>query len=145
MAGKIKLEIISPNKVVYTADIDMLIVRSIAGDLGVLPKHAPMLAGLYPHAMKAIVDGKESLIAVSGGFMEVQPDKIIVLASAAELPIEIDVNRAVQAYERAQKRLAEFHQDPASHSDIDTIRARAAMARAKARLVATRTNTDLYR
>lgn len=106
--AKIKLEIISPNKVVYSADIDMLIVRSIAGDLGIMPKHAPLLAGLVPHAMRAIIDGTENLIAVSGGFIQVQPDKIIVLASAAELPIEIDINRARKAYERAQKRLESF-------------------------------------
>ena len=143
MADKVKLEIISPNKVVYTADVSMLIVRSIAGDLGILPKHAPLLAGLYPHAMKAIIDGKENLIAVSGGFMEVQPDKIVVLASAAELPIEIDVNRAKQAYARAQKLLDEFHKDPVKHNDIDTIRARAALARAKARLMATSSDGEL--
>lgn len=106
--AKIKLEIISPNKVVYSADIDMLIVRSIAGNLGIMPKHAPLLAGLVPHAMRAMIDGTENLIAVSGGFIQVQPDKIIVLASAAELPIEIDINRAKKAYERAQKRLESF-------------------------------------
>ncbi len=138
--AKVKLEIIAPNKVVYTADVDMLIVRSIAGDLGILPKHAPMLAGLIPHAMKAIIDGTENLIAVSGGFIEVNNNKVIVLASAAELPIEIDINRAKQAYERAQKRLDAFHKDVEHHKDIDTIRARAALARAKARLMATKTN-----
>ena len=90
--------------------------------------------------MKAIIDGTENLIAVSGGFMEVQPDKIVVLASAAELPIEIDINRAKRAYERAKKRLESFNQNPEVNIDIDTIRARAAMARAKARLVATKTD-----
>ena len=103
--AKIKLEIISPNKVVYSADIDMLIVRSIAGDLGIMPKHAPLLAGLVPHAMRAMIDGTENLIAVSGGFIQVQPDKIIVLASAAELPIEIDINRAKKAYETCTKNV----------------------------------------
>lgn len=126
--AKIKLEIISPNKVVYSADIDMLIVRSIAGDLGIMPKHAPLLAGLVPHAMRAMIDGTENLIAVSGGFIQVQPDKIIVLASAAELPIEIDINRAKKAYERAQKRLESFKENPEVKSDVDTLRARAASA-----------------
>ena len=135
--AKIKLEIISPNKVVYSADIDMLIVRSIAGDLGIMPKHAPLLAGLVPHAM---IDGTENLIAVSGGFIQVQSDKIIVLASAAELPIEIDINRAKKAYERAYKRLESFKQNPEEKSDIDTLRARAALERAKARLKATKTD-----
>lgn len=134
-----KLEIISPDKVVYSADVDMLIVRSSGGDLGILPKHAPLLAGLVPHAMKAFVGGEEKLIAVSGGFIEVQPDKINVLASAAELPIDIDVNRAKRAYERAQQRLEKFKQDPVTYAEINTVRAEAALARAKARLVATQT------
>lgn len=138
--AKIKLEIISPNKVVYSADIDMLIVRSIAGALGIMPKHAPLLAGLVPHAMRAMIDGTENLIAVSGGFIQVQPDKIIVLASAAELPIEIDINRAKKAYERAQKRLESFKENPEVKSDVDTLRARAALERAKARLKATKTD-----
>lgn len=138
--AKIKLEIISPNKVVYSADIDMLIVRSIAGDLGIMLKHAPLLAGLVPHAMRAIIDGTENLIAVSGGFIQVQPDKIIVLASAAELPIEIDINRARKAYERAQKRLESFKENPEVKGDVDTLRARAALERAKARLKATKTD-----
>ena len=138
--AKIKLEIISPNKVVYSADIDMLIVRSIAGDLGIMPKHAPLLAGLVPHAMRAMIDGTENLIAVSGGFIQVQPDKIIVLASAAELPIEIDITRAKKAYERAQKRLESFKENPEVKSDVDTLRARAALERAKARLKATKTD-----
>ena len=138
--AKIKLEIISPNKVVYSADIDMLIVRSIAGDLGIMPKHAPLLAGLVPHAMRAMIDGTENLIAVSGGFIQVQPDKIIVLASAAELPIEIGINRAKKAYERAQKRLESFKENPEVKSDVDTLRARAALERAKARLKATKTD-----
>ena len=63
----IKLEIVSPDKVVYTADINMLIVRSTAGELGILPKHAPMVTGLIPHAMRVKIDGTESLIAVAGG------------------------------------------------------------------------------
>ena len=140
--AKTKLEIISPNKLVYTADVDMLIVRSIGGDLGVMPNHAPLLAGLVPHAMKAIIDGAENLIAVSGGFIQVQDNKVIVLASAAELPIEIDINRAKKAYERANKRLEEFKKDPEAHLDIDTIRARVALERAKARLAATKTDVE---
>lgn len=138
--AKTKLEIISPNKLVYSADIDMLIVRSIGGDLGILPNHAPLLAGLVPHAMKAVIDGTDNLIAVSGGFIQVQDNKIIVLASAAELPIEIDINRAKQAYDRAHKRLEDFKQHPEVNKDLDTLRARAALERAKARLVATKTD-----
>lgn len=131
----IKLEIVSPDKVVYSADISMLIVRSTAGELGVLPHHAPMVAGLLPHAMRVKIEGDESLIAVAGGFMEVQPEKITVLASAAELPIDIDVNRAQQAYERAKRRLEAFKAgQQTDETPIDEARAEAAMRRAMARL-----------
>lgn len=84
----IKLEIVSPDKVVYENDISMLIVRSTGGELGILPHHAPLVAGLVPHAMRIRLgaDRDEQLIAVAGGFMEVTPEKITVLATAAEQP-----------------------------------------------------------
>ena len=69
----IKLEIVSPDKVVYTADINMLIVRSTAGELGILPKHAPMVTGLIPHAMRVKkVDTMDALKQemVKGGYYE---------------------------------------------------------------------------
>ena len=135
----IKLEIVSPEKIVYQADIDMLIVRATNGELGILPHHAPMVAGLVPHAMRMKANGTESLIAVAGGFMEVQPDKITVLVSAAELPMEIDVLRAQKAYERAKKRLEEFKSGRRTDPPIDNIRAEIALRRAMARLKATGT------
>lgn len=124
----IKLEIVSPDKLVYSEDISMLIVRSTAGDLGVMPKHAPMVAGLLPHAMRVKKDGSEEMIAVSGGFMEVQPDKITVLASAAELKVDIDEARAQKSYERAKQRIA------SKAADVDMARAEASLKRAMARL-----------
>lgn len=131
----IKLEIVSPDRVVYAADIDMLIARSTGGEIGILPKHIPLVAGLEPHAMKIHVDAKEQLIAVAGGFMEVTPDKITVLATAAEEPIDIDINRAQRAYDRAQERLQKLREDPeAQASIIDEQRASLALKRAAARL-----------
>ena len=131
----IKLEIVSPDQVVYTADISMLIVRSTGGELGILPHHAPLVTGLVPHAMRVKLDGREELIAVAGGFMEVQPEKISVLASAAELPIDIDVNRAQAAYDRAKERIAAFHANGDDETiDVDIVRAEAALNRASARL-----------
>ena len=133
----IKLEIVSPDKVVYSADINMLIVRSTAGELGILPHHAPLVTGLVPHAMRVKIGSNESLIAVGGGFMEVQPEKITVLASAAELPVEIDVLRAQKAYDRARKRLEEFKNCTSSaECPVDGKRAEAALHRAMARLTA---------
>ena len=135
----IKLEIVSPDRVVYAADIDMLIARSTGGEIGILPKHIPLVTGLQPHAMKIHVDAKEQLIAVAGGFMEVTPDKITVLATAAEEPIDIDINRAQRAYERAQERLQKLREDPEEASIIDEQRASLALKRAAARLQTAKT------
>lgn len=131
----IKLEIVSPRSgEIFSQDIDMLIVRSTAGELGILPKHARLLTELIPHAGRIKANGTESLIAISGGFMEVTPDLITILADAAELPENIDVDRAKSAYNRAQDRINSFKSSP-KESDIDIKRAEAALARAKARLL----------
>lgn len=132
----IRLEIVSPDKMVYSEDVEMAIVRSTGGELGILPKHTPLLTGILPHAMRIKRNGGEELIAVCGGFMEVTPHKITILASAAELPINIDINRAQKAYDRAQERLEALQKAPAEHKDIDSERAHAALDRAKARLQA---------
>lgn len=140
----IKLEIVSPDCSVYEEDINMLIVRSTGGELGILPRHAPLVTGLIPHAMRIKVAGNsEQLIAVAGGFMEVTPEKITVLASAAEDPEHIDVNRAEQAYKRAKNRIEAYKQHTATADEpIDYHRAELALARAKARLMATHTNFE---
>ena len=137
----IRLEVVSPYKQIYDKDIAMLIVRSTGGELGILPKHAPLATGLIPHAMRIKMDGNEEhLMAVAGGFMEVTPEKITLLVPAAEEPEQIDVNRAQAAYARAKQRVETFKQAPAQHPEIDIDRAEAALARAKARLIATNTN-----
>ena len=135
----IKLEIVSPDRVVYAADIDMLIARSTGGEIGILPKHIPLVTGLQPHAMKIHVDGGEKLFAVAGGFMEVEPEKITVLATAAEEPIDIDINRAQRAYERAPALQALLCAligalPEQERADIDEARATLALKRAIARL-----------
>ena len=114
----------------------MLIARSTGGEIGILPKHIPLVTGLQPHAMKIHVDGgTEQLFAVAGGFMEVTPEKITVLATAAEEPIEIDINRAQRAYERAQERLQLLRESPDTQGGIiDEHRATLALKRAMARL-----------
>ena len=137
----IQLEIVSPDRVVYAADIDMLIARSTGGEIGILPKHIPLVTGLQPHAMKIHVDGGEKLFAVAGGFMEVEPEKITVLATAAEEPIDIDINRAQRAYDRAQARLKRLREGGVEDGGaaIDEHRAALALKRAVARLQATHT------
>ena len=112
---------------VLSKDINMLIVRSTAGELGILPRHANLLTELLPHAMKVKADGGETLVAIGGGFMEVTPEQITILADSAELPENIDVDRAKRAMQRAEERIAQYKQNVA--------RANAALARAKARLL----------
>ena len=137
----IQLQVVSPEKLIYDKEIAMLIVRSTGGELGILPRHAPLVTGLIPHAMRIKLDGQqESLMAVAGGFMEVTPKLITILTSAAEQPENIDVNRAQAAYERAKKRVEAFKTAPAQNEDIDIERAEMALARAKARLIATNTS-----
>ena len=131
----IRLDIVSPDKgEIFSRDIDMLIVRSTAGELGILPRHANLLTELLPHAMRIKVDGGENLVALGGGFMEVTPEKITVLADSAELPENIDVERAQRAKKRAEDRIAQYKQ-ATKDSLIDIDRANKALARAKARLL----------
>ena len=126
----ILLEVATPDKgEVYKNDINMLITRSICGELGILPKHANLLTALIPHIMRIKEGGGEVQLFVSGGFMEVTPEKITILADAAEKPDDIDVERAKSAFQRANERLAK------KNADIDIDRAEAALARAKARLL----------
>ena len=139
----IKLEIVSPDKVVYTADIDMLIVRSTDGELGILPHHAPLVTGLVPHAMRVKMEGTEKLVAVGGGFMEAQPEKISVLASVAELPEDIDADRARKSMERAKQRIEAYKAGGEARGDINILRAEASLQRALARLKALGTKGEI--
>ncbi|MBD3879996.1 MAG: ATP synthase F1 subunit epsilon [Quinella sp. 1Q5] len=132
----ILLEVATPDKgEVYAKEINMLITRSIVGELGILPKHANLLTELIPHAMRIKEGGGETKLFISGGFMEVTPDKITILADAAEIPDDIDVERAKSAYQRANERVTAYKQSPKAHEDIDIDRAEVALARAKARLL----------
>lgn len=126
----IKLNIVSPKRLLYSEDVKMVVVRAESGELGVMPGHTPMLATLRPGVLRAILeDGSEERVVVSGGFLEVSKEKITVLARTAEWPYEIDVERALEAKERAKERLRKISDD-----NIDEARARAALNRAIARL-----------
>ncbi len=133
--GTIKLELVTPDGgQVYRQEIEMLIVRTTAGELGILPKHANLMTELKPHAMRVKADGTETLVAIGGGFMEVTPEKITLLADSAEMADKIDVERAKAAYKRAEDRISNYKNSP-KESEIDIKRAEAALARAKARLL----------
>lgn len=128
MSNTIRLDIVTPERIVYAADVNMIIARATDGDIGILPGHAPLIAGLEIWPLRIIKDEGEAQLSLCGGFIEVRPDKITILASCAELPEEIDLNRAEAAKLRAESRLQ------AAEPDIDVDRAEAALKRAMVRL-----------
>ena len=130
----IKLDVVTAEGVVYSDDVDIVIAPGIEGQLGILPQHSPLMTMLQPGELIARKGGEEFSLAVSGGFLEVRPDRVIVLADSAERAEEIDIARAEEAKSRAEKRLEEKYTP-----ETDSVRAEAALRRSLIRLkVATR-------
>ena len=126
-----KLEVVTPQKKILAVEVESVIAPGTEGYLGVLPRHAPLLAILKSGVVYyRKVGGKTEHMAVSGGFMEAGPDKVIILADMAELSAEIDIERARRAKERAEKRLRE------RPPGLDRDRAEKALQRSLARLKA---------
>ena len=125
-----KLDIVTAEQVVFSEDVDVVVAPGIEGQLGILPHHTPLMTMLQPGELLVRKEGEEISLAISGGFLEVRPDRVIVLADAAERADEIDLARAEEAKRRAEERL----QQPATEMDI--ARAEAALRRAMVRLQA---------
>jgi F-type H+-transporting ATPase subunit epsilon len=125
----IKLEVVTAEKSVLSEDVDVVVAPGSEGELAVLPHHAPLMTALSPGELRARKGGEEIVLCIGGGFMEVRPDRVIVLADAAERAEEIDLERAEEAKRRAEKALAEPHK-----TEADTLEAQAAIVRALARL-----------
>lgn len=124
----LRLEIVTPERKVYEEDVNMVVVKGVAGELGILPNHIPLVTPLKIAPVKAKKDGKDEYIAVHGGFMEVRKDKVVILAEAAELGKDIDLIRAREAKERAERRLAD------RATEVDHRRAEVALQRAMSRI-----------
>lgn len=126
----IKVNIVTPDGPVYDSEVEMVIARTATGEIGVLPGHIPTVAPLEIGAVRLNKDnGNADLVAVSGGFLEIRPDKVTILAQAAEAATNIDIDRAKAAAERAQQRLQQAKQD-----EIDLKRAQLALNRAMNRI-----------
>ncbi len=128
MPDTIKLDVVTAEKVVFSEDVDIVVAPGIEGEIGILPHHANLMTILKAGELRIRRSGEEVYMAISGGFLEVRPDRVVVLADAAERDIEIDLKRAEEAKKRAQERLA--HRVPG----VDVARAEAALARSMARL-----------
>jgi F-type H+-transporting ATPase subunit epsilon len=127
--SSIKLEIVTAERIVYSGDVDEVIAPGIEGQLGILPHHAPLMTMLQAGELVARKGGHDEIMAISGGFLEVRPDRVIVLADAAERAEDIDMARAEAARNRAEERLRDR-----KAIGLDEATAEAALKRAMARL-----------
>ncbi|MBM4462125.1 MAG: F0F1 ATP synthase subunit epsilon [Chloroflexi bacterium] len=124
----LKLEIVTAERMTYSGEVDIVIAPGAAGQLAILPHHAPLMTMLEPGELCIRKGGEESFIAITGGFLEVLDNRVVILADAAERAEDIDLARATAAKERAQERLK------AGVTDADHARAEAALRRSLARL-----------
>ena len=129
MAEPIRLEVVTPDKMVLSEEVDIVVATGTEGEFGVLHGHIPFLSTLQEGELRYRKGGDLHYLAVAGGFAEVLPDKVTVLAESAEHAREIDIDRAQRARERAEQRLAE-----AKREETDHIRAEAALRRALLRI-----------
>ena len=126
----IRCEIVSQDRTVFQGDVDIVVLPGAAGEMGILPHHAPVLTILKYGVIKIRKDGKEELFAVAGGLAEVQPDIVTILADAAENVADIDITRALAAKKRAEDALAGLK--PEDHDAY--LRMEAALRRSNLRL-----------
>lgn len=133
MADKLSLEVVTPGKIVLSEeDVEMIIPPGELGDFGVLKGHTPFLTSLRTGALRFITkDNKEKTIFIKGGFAEALPNKVTILADAAEFQEDIDVERAEDAKKRALERL---NNGSSLEEDVDYQRARSALTRAEVRI-----------
>jgi len=123
-----RLEIVTAERMVFSEDVTALVAWGVEGQLGILPHHAPLMTMLQPGDLLIRKDKEEEYLAISGGFLEVRPDKVIILADACERAEEIDIARAEEAKRRAQETMK------AAPLSVDAAAAEAALRRSLARL-----------
>ena len=125
----LRLDVVSAERVVYSDDVDIVIAPGIEGQLGILPHHTPLMAILQVGELLVRKGGQEFSLVIAGGFLEVRPDRVIVLADAAERAEEIDITRAEEAKRRAEEQLKR-RRTP----EVDVAQAEAALRRSLTRL-----------
>jgi F-type H+-transporting ATPase subunit epsilon len=126
----IRCEVVTAERTVFEGDVDMVIAPGIEGQLGILPHHAPLITTLsYGELVLRREHEEDELIAIGGGFMEVGPEHVTILADSAERAEEIDTERAAAAQRRAEELMAQKQRE-----DMDFIQAEAALRRSMLRL-----------
>jgi F-type H+-transporting ATPase subunit epsilon len=129
MAATLELEVATPDRLLVKDQVTDVQIPGLNGYMGVLPEHAPLLSEIGSGLLSYTTGGKTHTVVISGGWVEVMPTQVRVLASAAERPEEIDSKRAQEALDRAEKRLKEA-------GDWDIARALRAAERARVRMEA---------
>ena len=124
----LRLDIVTPDKVVLNAEVDYVGACGVDGQFGLLPQHAPMLSALKVGDLYYRQGNETHWVFISGGFAQISDNKVTILAESAELASNIDVERAQEAKARAEQRLAD------AKADIDMARAELALQRAVARI-----------
>ncbi|MDQ6720301.1 MAG: F0F1 ATP synthase subunit epsilon [Candidatus Dormibacteraeota bacterium] len=124
----IALRVVSVERSLFEGDVDFIVANGADGELGILPRHAALMTSLKPGTLKITQGDKETLIFVGGGFLEVLPDRVTVLADTAERAEEISIERAEAARKHAQEKLA------GTLSTAEEVEFQQALAMAEARL-----------
>jgi F-type H+-transporting ATPase subunit epsilon len=118
----IKLEIVTPERLVFDETVDGVTLPGSEGELGVLPHHAPLVSTLGIGELKIRAGGVEEFFAIAGGFVQVLPDKVVVMAETADLASEIDLEKAQEARRDAERALESGY-----HEGVDLSAARASL------------------
>ncbi|MUK89660.1 F0F1 ATP synthase subunit epsilon [Ornithinibacillus sp. L9] len=122
------VSVVTPDGPVLEDSFEMVSCKAENGELGILPGHIPLVAPLAINVVRLKNGSDVQKLAISGGFLEVRPDKVTILAQSAEKPSDIDVERARKAKERAERRLQ------SKQDDVDFLRAELALKRAANRI-----------
>ena len=125
----LQLDIVTPERLVYSDEVDEVILPGSQGELGVLPHHAPLITTLGVGELRIRKGGTEESFAIVGGFLQVRPDKVVVMAETADMASEIDLEKAQAARREAERALESGY-----HEGADLSAARAALQQALLRI-----------
>ena len=103
--ARLRIEIVTPRRRVLSEEVDEVVLPGVLGELGVLPGHTPLLTALGTGPLRTITSGRSAVLAVAGGFAEVLPERVTVLAMVAERPDEVDVEAARSELELTAREL----------------------------------------
>jgi F-type H+-transporting ATPase subunit epsilon len=125
----LQLEIVTPERLAYSDEVDSVQLPGAEGELGVLPHHAPLISTLGVGELRIRKGGAEESFAIVGGFLQVRPDKVVVMAETADMASEIDLEKAQEARREAERALESGY-----HEGADLSAARAALQQALLRI-----------